>query len=84
MEQQVGMALSPNEGLKQHKYKEHWDTPDVGMALSPNEGLKHFYIEYAKEDIRVGMALSPNEGLKPALDRRDIDRFVRRNGAKPE
>ncbi len=72
------------KGLKQHKYKEHWDTPDVGMALSPNEGLKHFYIEYAKEDIRVGMALSPNEGLKPALDRRDIDRFVRRNGAKPE
>ncbi len=36
----VGMALSPNEGLKQSEDLATGPPLTVGMALSPNEGLK--------------------------------------------
>ncbi len=36
----VGMALSPNEGLKPQLQQADWQGQVVGMALSPNEGLK--------------------------------------------
>ncbi len=36
----VGMALSPNEGLKPEGNQAHGEVAGVGMALSPNEGLK--------------------------------------------
>jgi len=40
---EVGMALSPNEGLKLTKMLRRGVMPGyVGMALSPNEGLKRF------------------------------------------
>ncbi len=36
----VGMALSPNEGLKRYFLGAVQRALEVGMALSPNEGLK--------------------------------------------
>ncbi len=61
----VGMALSPNEGLKPAASRPGSLRIYVGMALSPNEGLKLFCRGIYLTSHIVGMALSPNEGLKP-------------------
>ncbi len=47
----VGIAFSPNEGLKLHRYNAQFEVAAVGIAFSPNEGLKQFHMEKTMLDI---------------------------------